>query len=78
MSVTHKCYIVSGDRVIDFKKEYLIYDENNWIGFNKEGNFKTQLPDPEAIDSFKIFLPGVAYNLNFALRREEDRNEKSN
>lgn len=78
MSVTHKCYIVSGDRVIDFKKEYLIYDENNWIGFNKEGNFKTQLPDPEAIDSFKIFLPGVAYNLNFALRREEDKNEKSN
>lgn len=78
MSVTHKCYIVSGDRVIDFKKEYLIYDENNWIGFNKEGNFKTQLPDPDAIDSFKIFLPGVAYNLNFALRREEDRNEKSN
>lgn len=71
LSDTHICYMASGDRTIDFNGEYLKYDENRWIGFNSSGNFISDCPNPGVLTPFRLFLPGVAYNLNFALEKGE-------
>lgn len=71
LSDTHICYMASGDRVVYFEGEYLKYDENRWIGFNSSGNFISDRPDSKILEPFRLFLPGVAYNLNFALEKGE-------
>ncbi len=67
----HMCYVLSGRRGLMFKKEYLEYNDGRWIGFNKENDFLTQIPDVEIFDECDIFFPGTAYNLNFVMAVDE-------
>ena len=67
----HMCYVLSGKRGMIFKKEYLEYNDERWIGFNKENDFLTQIPDVDIFDECDIFFPGTAYNLNFVMAVDE-------
>ena len=77
-SDVHLCYLLSKKRVLYFLKEFLQYDENKYIGFNKENNFANHIPDDSVFQHCKTFFPGTAYNLNFAIRKGDlDHGEQS-
>lgn len=67
---SHLCYMLSGNRVFFFEKEFMLYDENNLIGFNANRNFISEIPEESLWMTIKTFIPGVAYNLNFAIKKE--------
>ncbi|MDB6219365.1 hypothetical protein PNO25_07500 [Streptococcus oralis] len=65
---THEdyCYMMSGKEILNFKKELLKQDSDGFIGFNKD-SFLQSVPETMTLGISKVFLPGVAYNLNFIL-----------
>ena len=69
-SDTHNCYVITGNRALFFRHELLEYNDDNWLGFNKEKDFLNHLPDQGVVGIDHIYMPGVAYNLNFAMKRE--------
>lgn len=75
MSDAHKCYMLTGNRAVNFIGEHLIYDSDNWISFNGSKNFQDNIPNNQVIDGCPIYFPGTAYNLNFVMRKVEN-NEK--
>jgi len=76
-SDSDNCYLLSGKRIVCFEKELLYYDEDEWLGFNDDKNFFTNVPDSIVTQECIVNFPGTAYNLNFILKREEDNNEDS-
>lgn len=70
-SDTNNCYMLSGNKVVYFRDECLNYDDNGWIGFNRNCDFINERPDPSCIARSNTFCPGTAYNLHFVMRREE-------
>lgn len=64
----HHCYILSGRRAMYFVPEYNQYDDG-WIGFNKKNDYLTGTPDPTLFANADIYMPGTAFNLNFAFRK---------
>lgn len=73
----NSCYVISGDRCVRFVKDLINYDKNNWLGFNKQMDFFSAIPDKEVITGCYIYLPGTAYNLNFIMKREESDYENN-
>ena len=71
-SDAHRCYVISGNRGLLFRKEFLEYNKENWIGFNKEKDFLTAIPELSNIEQIPIFFPGTAYNLNFVMKEDEN------
>lgn len=67
---THLCYMLTGNRIFFFEKDCMNYDENQLIGFNKEGRYLDALPNAELFQTINTFFPGVAYNLNYAFKKE--------
>jgi hypothetical protein len=65
----HLCYMLSKKRALFFLKEFLQYDKNKYIGFNKENSFNNHIPDKSVFQPCRTFFPGTAYNLNFAIRK---------
>lgn len=55
------CYLLTGTSGIFFRKRLLHYDNDGWIGFNKDNDFY-ELPDDDVIFHSDTFLPGTAYN----------------
>ncbi|MDE7425101.1 MAG: hypothetical protein K2N51_15680, partial [Lachnospiraceae bacterium] len=70
-SDSNLCYMLSGHRILFFFHEYLKYDNNNFIGFNEQGDFLSYIPDESIFSSIITNIPGTAYNLNFAIKKEE-------
>lgn len=68
-SETDNCYVISGDRKMQFIQGLLEYDENLWIGMNQECKFDEYAPDPDVFSRIPFFFPGTAYNLNFVIPR---------
>lgn len=71
-SDSHRCYVISGDRGVIFLKRYLEYNSENWIGFNKEKDFLSNIPALESVEESQIYFPGTAYNLNFVMKGEDE------
>ena len=71
------CYILSGDKAIRFIKEYLLQNEEQWVGFNESSNYLTDVPKEECMYKSMFFMPGTAYNLTFVLKKEENDNEQN-
>lgn len=71
-SDAYNCYIVSGNRILNFHRDVLKQDSSGWVGFNSEHNFIEHLPRNDVFVKSHIFLPGVAYNLNFVLKKEKN------
>ena len=67
----HFCYIWSGNRMMRFEHDYMYYDDNKLIGFNQEKNYLSGVPDTNLFRTTMTFFPGTAYNLNFAIRKED-------
>ena len=68
----NNCYLLSGKRIITFRKEVMEYDEDGWIGFNSENDFLGAVPDEGITGLCNLFFPGVAYNLQFIMEREKN------
>lgn len=66
-SDAYNCYVISGWRKIEFQKEYMLYNEDYWIGFNDENDFLMAPPSPNLLQRSPIYFPGTAYNLNFVM-----------
>ena len=71
-SDAYRCYVVSGNRAINFYKELLEYDNERWIGFNKEKDYVSNIPGKnnngeEVVSETLMFMPGTGYNLNFVM-----------
>lgn len=69
-SDTHYCYMISGNRVLFLEKDYMLSDSDKYVGFNKEKNYFTQIPESMLLQTVRMFLSGVAYNLNYAIEKE--------
>lgn len=67
---THLCYMLSGNTILFLIKELLNYDDKELVGFNLHANYLSELPDERVIERIQTMLPGTAYNLSFAIRRE--------
>jgi hypothetical protein len=66
----HYCYMLSGDRGINFKLDLLGYNEDNWIGFNYSKDFIGDVPSDEAIIRTDTQIQGTAYNFSVVVRKE--------
>ncbi len=69
-SEKHNCYVISGDRCINFYENLLEYNENGWIGFNKTNDYFGGIPDKDIVTDCLIYMPGTAYNFNFIMKGE--------
>ena len=67
---THLCYMLTGNRLFFFEKDHMNHDSNGFIGFNKDGRYLDCIPDIELFQTINTFFPGVAYNLNYAFKKE--------
>lgn len=66
------CYAVTGKRAVWFREAYLEYNEQGWLGFNDERDFLNFPPKRDCIGAAFIEMPGLAYNLNFVMKRDEE------
>lgn len=66
-SDAYRCYVISGDRCVIFKHEYMKYSKDDWIGFNENNDFMNEPPDYSLIQRLPLFFPGTGYNLNFVM-----------
>lgn len=71
------CYVLSGNKVVRFIKEYLVEDSERWVGFNESCDYLTEIPDSMCIAKSNFYMPGTAYNLNFVLKKEVECNEQA-
>ena len=69
-SETNNCYVVSGRRKMKFIQGLLEYDDNQWLGMNKQRDFAHFIPDSSVFSLSPIYYPGTAYNLNFVIPKE--------
>lgn len=65
------CYVISGEKIISFKKDFIERDSNGWLGFNRQNDFFNHKPDISILDSSSLWIPGTAFNLNFVMRKEK-------
>ena len=70
-SDAYRCYVVSGNSVLNFISDLLLMNDDNWYGFNKENDFINSPPDKACFTKCDYFMPGTAYNLNFVLKKED-------
>ena len=68
-SDSNECYLLSGKRCLRFLSEYLTYDKNNLIGFNKSNDYINNAPEISLLGICKVFFPGSAFNLHFVLKK---------
>lgn len=66
------CYVLTGNSGIWFRKECLKYTDDGWIGFNKSGNFISEIPDEESIIKSNTYLPGIGYNFMLCFGGKSD------
>lgn len=68
-SDSHSCYAVSGCRRLKFKPEYLVYNEDGWIGFNTTNDYLNKPPESGLLTKNDLIIPGTAFNLTFVMKR---------
>lgn len=69
-SDAYNCYMITGYNKINFIKDYLLYNSDEWVGFNLSKDYVSDVPNKLCIDRSALYFPGTAYNLNFVLKRE--------
>lgn len=67
-SDAYHCYVITDNRALFFLHDYLNFNEENWIGFNKENDFLNCIPADDVVRPNGIKMPGTAYNLNFVMK----------
>jgi len=70
MASEDKCYVISGNRSVNFKKEYLSY-KDGWIGFNDSNDYFNDKPSEDVCGECLIYMPGTAYNMTFIMEGKD-------
>lgn len=65
------CYVMTGDKGLFFRKEFLGVNEDKWIGFNEEKNYISDVPNKDILLRSCTYLPGTGYNFMFVFREGE-------
>lgn len=68
----YNCYMISGNRILNFISGLLNMNKDQWYGFNIENDFINNIPDKRCFMKSKFYMPGTAYNLNFVLKKENE------
>lgn len=68
----HHCYILSGDKGIAFEPDFLEYNSEEWLGFNKSKDYLGNIPDKDVLIRSDTFFPGTAYNFTFVRKKGEE------
>ena len=65
----YKCYCLTGDTIINFNKDYLNKDCDNWYTFNdsQECIFPNHEPSYSCVSKAPLFYPGTAFFLHLEL-----------
>ncbi len=71
-SDTHYGYVLSGNQGIIFMLDFLKYNEDDWIGFNKENDFINKIPSKNIMLISPTYIPGTAYNFSLIVEMEGD------
>jgi len=71
----HSCYVLSGQQGLWFEPEFLEYNDDNWIGFNKENDFLNCEPCKEVLLRSSVNFMGTGYNFTLVVRKEGKENE---
>jgi hypothetical protein len=74
-SEAHRCYVISGDRALNFYQEMLEFNSDQWIGFNEQNDYFSNIPENGVVTECLINMPGTAYNLNFVMKGEKINGE---
>ena len=67
-SEAYRCYVISGNRAVNFYHNYLEYDSEGWIGFNDDNDYIKSIPCEKIAGECLIYMPGTAFNLNFVFK----------
>ena len=67
---THLCYMLSDNIVTFLMQDLLKHNKDNFVGFNSQANYLNQIPDERAFQKINTHMPGTAYNLSFAIKKE--------
>lgn len=70
-----RCYMISGNKKVLFKLPMLEFNEEDWVGFNKEKDFINCIPDRASLGNSSLFMPGTAFNISLGFRRESGKDE---
>lgn len=70
-SVSNICYVVSGNNCLFFIKNYISQDEEKWVGFNKENDFRLP-PSTDSLKQTPLNIIGTGYNLTFVFKKENN------
>lgn len=65
------CYVLSGKEMLLFKKNYLNYTSQGWIGFNRENDFINHEPETEILLKSETYVPGTGYNFMLVFEGEQ-------
>ena len=69
-SMHHECYVLFGNKIIDFEPEFLDIDKNNCISFNEVKDFLFSRPSDDIIGMSDTYLEGTGYNLTLVYKKE--------
>lgn len=65
----HGCYVLSGNQGLFFFPELLEYNDENWLGFNKNRNFVSEAPNQKAVLRSQTYLRGTGYNFTLIYKK---------
>lgn len=66
-SDSHYGYVLSGSRGINFRLEYLKYNDDGWIGFNGTNDYLNQIPSEDVLLKSPTYIQGTAYNFTLVV-----------
>ena len=69
-SDSHYGYVLSGSRGINFRLEYLKYNDDGWIGFNGTNDYLNQIPSEDVLLKSPTYIQGTAYNFTLVVEVE--------
>lgn len=72
---SHSCYVLSGNKGLWFEPQYLKYNRDNWIGFNDNNDFITNIPHKDVIVRSNVNFLGTGYNFTLVVKKEECSND---
>ena len=72
----HSCYVLSGNKGLWFEPQYLKYNDDDWIGFNEENDFITNIPNKDIIVRSSVDFLGTGYNFTFFKRSKKIKFQK--
>ena len=67
-SEANRCYVLSCDNILSFKKKYLKLTDKELIGFNEDNDYINKIPSAEAVQKNDYDINANYYNLAFIKR----------